>query len=70
MGFSVFYDCILEIEDWFVILVSEWFEEDSCICFLNLRKGLFFVVVLDNIDYNLSLIIVLLLFYGIFISIF
>lgn len=70
MGFCVFYDCILEIEDWFVILVSEWFEEDNCVCFLNLRKGLFFVVVLDNIDYNLSLIIVLLLFYGIFISIF
>ena len=70
LGLSVSYDRILEIEDWLATSVSERFEEDSCICPPNLRKGLFSVAALDNIDHNPSSTTASSSFHGTSISIF
>lgn len=70
LGLSVSYARILEIEDWLATSVSERFEEDNCVCPPNLKKGLFSVAALDNIDHNPSSTTASSSFHGTSISIF
>ena len=70
LGLSVSYDRVLEIEDCLATSVSERFEEDNCVCPANLRKGLFSVAALDNIDHNPSSTTASSSFHGTSISIF
>ena len=70
LGLSVSYARILEIEDWLPTSVSERFEEDNCVCPPNLKKGLFSVAALDNIDHNPSSTTASSSFHGTSISIF
>ena len=70
LGLSVSYDRILEIQNWLATSVSERFEEDNCVCPPNLRKGLFSVAALDNIDHNPSSTTASSSFHGTSISIF
>ena len=70
LGLCVSHDRILEIEDWLATSVSERFEEDNCVSPPNLRKGLFSVAALDNIDHNPSSTTASSSFHGTSISIF
>ena len=70
LGLSVSYARILEIKDWLATSVSERFEEDNCVCPPNLKKGLFSVAALDNIDHNPSSTTASSSFHGTSISIF
>lgn len=70
MGISVSYDRIREIEDWLATSVSERFKEDGCVTPACLRKGIFSVGALDNIDHNPSSTTSASSFHGTGISIF
>ena len=54
MGISVSYDRIMEIEDWLMSSLCECYKEDGCVSPACLRKGIFSVGVLDNLDHNPS----------------
>jgi len=54
LGICVSYERIMEIEDWIATSVSERFEEDGFVAPAGLRKGIFSVGALDNIDHNPS----------------
>ena len=54
LGISVSSDCILELENALANAVCKRFEEEGVVCLTNLRKGLFTVGALDNIDHNPS----------------
>ena len=51
---SVSYDRIIEIEDWIATSTCERFIEDGVVTPACLRKGLFTVGALDNLDHNPS----------------
>lgn len=54
MGISISYDRIMEIEDWIATSTCERIAEDGVVCPASLRKGLFTVGALDNLDSNPS----------------
>jgi hypothetical protein len=70
MGISISYDRIMELEDWLATSVCERFEEDGVVSPANLRKGLFTVGALDNLDHNPSSTTAKTSFHGTGISLF
>ena len=50
MGICVSYDRVLELEDWIASSVCERFEEDGVVIPAYLRKEVFIVGALDNLD--------------------
>ena len=70
LGLSISYDRLMEIEDWLATSVTERFEEDGCVSPACLKKGLFSVGALDNIDHNPSSTTATSSFHGTSISIF
>ncbi len=53
-GISVNYNRMIELENLLATAICEQFEEEGVVCPAHLRKGLFTVGALDNIDHNLS----------------
>lgn len=70
MGISISYDRIMEIEDWIATSTCERFIEDGVVTPACLRKGLFTVGALDNLDHNPSSTTSLTSFHGTGISLF
>jgi hypothetical protein len=70
MGVSVSYDRVMEIEDSLATSLCERFKEDGCVSPACLRKGLFSVGALDNLDHNPSSTTSVSSFHGTGISIF
>ena len=70
MGISLSYYRIREIEDRLATSISERFKEDECVTPACLRKGIFSVGALDNIDHNPSSTTSASSFHGTGISIF
>ena len=70
MGISVSYDRIMEIEDWLVSSLCQHYKEDGCVSPACLRKGIFSVGALDNLDHNPSSTTSVSPFHGTGISIF
>ena len=60
----------MEIEDWLATAVAKRFEEDGCVSPVCLKKGLFSVGALDNLDHNPSSTTVTSSFQGTGISVF
>ena len=54
MGITISYDRIMTLEDWLDTSVCERFKEDGVVSPACLRKGLFTVSALDNLDHNPS----------------
>ncbi|KAJ7386171.1 hypothetical protein OS493_010564 [Desmophyllum pertusum] len=54
MGISVFYQRIMKLEDMLATSISERFEMDGCVAPACLRKGVFTIGALDNLDHNPS----------------
>ena len=54
MGICISYDRVMEIEDWIATSTCEQFKEDGVVSPACLRKGLFIVGALDNLDHNPS----------------
>lgn len=70
LGLCIFYDWVLNI---FIELgdkICYYYEQEKVVCFFEFKGGFFIIVVVDNIDYNLSLMIFYDLFYGIGILLF
>jgi len=67
---SVSYDRVIELENQLACAISEHFEEDGAVCPVNLRKGLFTVCAIDNLDHNQSAIASKAFFHGTGISVF
>lgn len=70
MGLCVSYDRIMEIEEWLAISVSKRFKEDGCVTPVCMKKGLFCVGGLDNLDHNPTSTTAASSFHGTAISIF
>ena len=70
MGISISYDRVKQLEEWIAISVCARFEEDGVVFRICLRKGLFTVGALDNIDHNPSSTTSLTSFHGTGISLF
>ncbi|KAG1695324.1 hypothetical protein GQR58_006635 [Nymphon striatum] len=70
LGISVSYDRIIELGDLLSDAVCKRFGEEGLVCPSQLRKGLFTVGALDNIDYNPSSTTAKDSFHGTGISIF
>ena len=70
IGVCVSYDRVLELEDWIASSVCERFEEDGVVTPACLRKGLFTVGALDNLDHNPSSTTVVDAFHGTGVSLF
>ena len=70
MGICVSYDRVLELEDWIASSVCERFEEDGVVIPACLRKGVFTVGALDNLDHNPSSTTAVDAFHGTGISLF
>ena len=70
LGLSVSYDRMMEIEDWLATAVTERHREDGCVSPPSLRKGLFSVGALDNLDHNPTSTTAASSFHGTGISIF
>ena len=70
LGLSVSYDRLMEIEDWLATAIAKRFEEDGCVSPVCLKKGLFSVGALDNLDHNPSSTTVTSSFQGTGISVF
>ncbi len=70
MGISVSYDRIMEIEDWLATSLCQRFKDDGCVSPACLRKGIFSVGALDNLDHNPSSTTSVSSFHGTGISIF
>ena len=64
------YDRLMEIEDWLATAVAKRFEEDGFVSPVCLKKGLFSVGALDNLDHNPSSTTVTSSFQGTGISVF
>lgn len=54
MGIGISYDRVLELEEWIATAICKWFGEDGVVAPACLRKGLFTVGALDNLDHNPS----------------
>ena len=54
LGVSVSYDRIIEVEDSIASAICKRFREENLVCPVNLRRGLFTIGALDNIDHNPS----------------
>ena len=54
MGISISYDRVLGIEDRIATSLCEQYEEDGVVSPACLKKGLFTVGAIDNLDYNPS----------------
>ena len=61
---------MLELEDWIASSVCEQFEEDGVVTPACLRKGVFTIVALDNLDHNPSSTTAVDAFHGTGISLF
>jgi len=70
MGICVSYDRVLEIEDWIATSVCKQFKEDGVVTPACLRKGVFTVGALDNLDHNSSSSTAVDAFHGTGISLF
>ena len=70
MGISVSYDRIMEIEDWLATSLCARLKEDGCVSPACLRKEIFSVGALDNIDHNTRSTTSVSSFHGTGISIF
>ena len=70
LGWSVSYDRVMEIQDWLATALTERFEQDGCVAPVCLRKGIFSIGALDNIDHNPSSTTATSSFHGTGISIF
>ena len=70
MGISVSYDRVMQIEEWLATAVCERFEDDGVVAPTILRKGLFTVGALDNLDHNPSATTATTSFHGTGISTF
>lgn len=64
------YQRIIELEDMLATSISERFEMDGCVVPACLRKGIFTIGVLDNIDHNPSSTTAASSFHGTGISVF
>ena len=67
---SYMYDRIMEIEDWLATSLCARLKEDGCVSPACLRKGIFSVGALDNIDHNTRSTTSVSSFHGTGISIF
>ena len=54
LGIGISYDRILELENLLASAVCQHYKEEGVVCPPNLRKGLYTVGALDNIDHNPS----------------
>ena len=54
MGICISYDRVLELEEWIATAVCEQVEKEGVVAPTCLRKGLFTVGALDNVDHNPS----------------
>ncbi|KAG1655195.1 SCO-spondin [Nymphon striatum] len=54
LGFSVKYDRVLELEKEMDLAMCKQFEAENVVCPSNLKKNIFTVGALDNMDHNLS----------------
>lgn len=54
LGISISYSRVLQLEDQLAASMCQQFHAEGIVCPSNLRKGLFCVGALDNIDYNPS----------------
>ncbi|KAJ8353418.1 hypothetical protein SKAU_G00209850 [Synaphobranchus kaupii] len=70
LGISISYDRIMQIEDWLATSTCEGFEADGVVAPACLRKGLFTVGALDNLDHNPSSTTSVTSFHGTGISLF
>ena len=70
LGISVSYSRVIELENSLTNALCKQFEEEDVVCPAQLRKGLFTVGALDNIDHNLSSTTAQGSFHGTGISIF
>jgi len=70
MGICISYDRVLEIESMIAAAVSEQYEEEGVVAPACLRKGLFTVGALDNLDHNPSSTTAVKSFHGTGISLF
>lgn len=70
MGICISYDRVLDLEDRIATSVCEQFEEDGVVSPACLRKGLFTVGALDNLDHNPTSTISESSFHGTGISLF
>ena len=53
-GISISYDRIIKLENLLASAVSEQYKDQGVVCPVNLRKNVYVVEALDNIDYNPS----------------
>lgn len=70
LGISISYSRVIELENSLATAICTQFEDEGIVCPSNLRKGLFTVGALDNIDHNLSSTTAQGSFHGTGISIF
>ncbi len=70
LGLAVSYDRVMELKSLLAGAVCEQFEQQGLVCPPGLRRGLFTVGALDNIDYNPSAMTAQGSFHGTAISIF
>ena len=54
LGISVSYQCVIDLENSLATTVCKHFEDEGLVCPPILRKGLFTVGAMDNIDHNPS----------------
>ena len=54
LGISVSYDRVCQLQNHIAVSISEQFKVDGIVCPTMLRKGIFTVAALDNIDHNPS----------------
>ena len=69
-GLSISYERVMEIEDYVAKSVVEKTIEEGCVAPLSLKKDLFSVGALDNIDHNTSATTAMSSFHGTGISVF
>ena len=70
LGVSVSYDRIIEVENSIASVICKRFREENLVCPVNLRRGLFTIGALDNIDHNPSCTTAQGSFHGTGISVF
>ena len=70
LGMSVSYERTLELEDRLTTALCKRFVSEDAVCPSQMRKGIFTVGALDNIDHNLSSITAQGSFHGTSISLF
>ena len=70
MGISISYDRIVQLEDWIATSACEKFNENGVVVPANLRKNVFTVGALDNLDHNPSSTTSVSSFHGTGISLF